>query len=55
MVKFEEAEEDEENKNHYKLMFPPCNVEWTPDNGNRVWCTKQRFDIVIESVFVTWW
>lgn len=41
LAKFKEAEEQEENKIHYKLMFPPCNVEWTPEKGSRVWCTKQ--------------
>lgn len=40
LEKFEEAEENEKTKGHYKLMFPPCNVEWTPEKGSRVWCTK---------------
>lgn len=23
-------------------MFPPCNIEWKPESGTRLWCTKQR-------------
>lgn len=41
LKKFKEVEEHEENKNHYKFMFPPCNVEWSPEKGSRVWCTRQ--------------
>uniref|UniRef100_A0A1B6LJC2 Cytochrome b5 heme-binding domain-containing protein n=1 Tax=Graphocephala atropunctata TaxID=36148 RepID=A0A1B6LJC2_9HEMI len=40
-LRMEEAERDEKDKNKYKLMFPPCNVEWTPEEGSRVWCTKR--------------
>ncbi|XP_012265794.2 neuferricin [Athalia rosae] len=29
---------DEEQK---KRMFPPCNIEWKPEVGTRVWCTKR--------------
>lgn len=50
LAKFKKSEEHEENKNLNKLMFPPCNVEWTLEKGSRVWCTKQRFDIII-SIF----
>ncbi|XP_066601708.1 neuferricin isoform X2 [Prorops nasuta] len=24
-----------------KRKFPPCNVEWKPDSGTEVWCTKE--------------
>lgn len=41
-LKLKEAEKDEKDKNAYKLMFPPCNVEWTPEQGSRVWCTSKR-------------
>lgn len=27
---------------HRKKMFPPCNIEWKPDSGTVVWCTKRR-------------
>ncbi|KAL7305121.1 hypothetical protein TKK_0002527 [Trichogramma kaykai] len=23
-----------------KVKFPPCNVEWSPETGTRVWCSK---------------
>ncbi|XP_059056988.1 neuferricin homolog isoform X2 [Achroia grisella] len=23
-----------------ELKFPPCNIEWSPDAGTKVWCTK---------------
>ncbi|XP_054264895.1 neuferricin-like isoform X2 [Macrosteles quadrilineatus] len=40
-LKLEEADRDEKDKNKYKLMYPPCNVEWTPEEGSRVWCSKR--------------
>uniref|UniRef100_A0A1B6F4E2 Cytochrome b5 heme-binding domain-containing protein n=1 Tax=Cuerna arida TaxID=1464854 RepID=A0A1B6F4E2_9HEMI len=40
-LRIEEAERDEKDKNRYKMMFPPCNVEWTPEEGSRVWCSKR--------------
>lgn len=37
------AEKQDENLQIEKMRFPPCNVEWNPDNGTRVWCTKKRY------------
>ena len=25
-----------------KQLFPPCNSEWSQDEGTRVWCTNKR-------------
>ncbi|XP_067002028.1 neuferricin isoform X2 [Anabrus simplex] len=33
------AKEDGAAALQEKLQFPPCNVEWTQDDGTRVWCT----------------
>lgn len=27
--------------NSFKNKYPPCNVEWTPESGSRIWCSKQ--------------
>lgn len=41
-LKIEEAKKDENDINMSKLKFPPCNVEWTLEQGSRVWCTERR-------------
>uniref|UniRef100_A0A1B6C9H9 Neuferricin n=1 Tax=Clastoptera arizonana TaxID=38151 RepID=A0A1B6C9H9_9HEMI len=38
-ARIEEADKNEENKLQSKLMYPPCNVEWSVEDGSRVWCT----------------
>lgn len=32
-----------ENKKNEQLRvkYPPCNIEWKPETGTRVWCTSQ--------------
>ncbi|XP_076755054.1 neuferricin [Xylocopa sonorina] len=35
------AKEEQIEEEHKKRMFPPCNVEWKPDSGTVVWCTKR--------------
>ncbi|KAK8405991.1 hypothetical protein O3P69_007007 [Scylla paramamosain] len=32
---------EKENDNQEKKMFPPCNSEWNPETGSRLWCTKR--------------
>ncbi|CAH1403462.1 unnamed protein product [Nezara viridula] len=27
------------NDEFYKINYPPCNAEWTPSTGSRVWCS----------------
>lgn len=34
-----QAYQQREDENHEKKMFPPCNSEWTPESGSRIWCT----------------
>ncbi|XP_014203461.1 neuferricin [Copidosoma floridanum] len=34
------AKKNDLNEDQEKSKFPPCNVEWNPDSGTRVWCTK---------------
>ncbi|XP_006566840.1 neuferricin [Apis mellifera] len=36
-----EAKEKQFEEVHKKQMFPPCNIEWKPDSGTVVWCTKK--------------
>ena len=36
-----EAQQDKENKNAEKQIFPPCNSEWSKKKGHRVWCTAK--------------
>ncbi|XP_076277177.1 neuferricin [Lasioglossum baleicum] len=36
-----QSKELELNEEHRKRMFPPCNIEWKPDSGTLVWCTKK--------------
>ncbi|XP_045597658.1 neuferricin [Procambarus clarkii] len=36
-----QAYNDKENENKEKKMFPPCNSEWAPESGTRVWCTTR--------------
>ncbi|XP_074030803.1 neuferricin [Leptinotarsa decemlineata] len=35
-----EAEIIEQNEDEEKQKFPPCNIEWDPEKGTRVWCSK---------------
>ncbi|XP_076233288.1 neuferricin isoform X2 [Calliopsis andreniformis] len=35
------AKEKQDEEKHRKKMFPPCNVEWNPNSGTVVWCTKR--------------
>ncbi|KOC63837.1 Neuferricin [Habropoda laboriosa] len=35
------AKEKQFQDEHTKKMFPPCNVEWKPDSGTVVWCSKR--------------
>lgn len=36
-----EAYAQKEDENQEKRIFPPCNSEWTPEAGSRVWCTTK--------------
>lgn len=36
-----EAELAQADENAEKLKFPPCNIEWDPQSGTRVWCTSK--------------
>ncbi|XP_046144053.1 neuferricin isoform X2 [Osmia bicornis bicornis] len=36
-----EAKEKQFEEEHKKRMFPPCNIEWKPDSGTVVWCSKK--------------
>ncbi|XP_026668089.1 neuferricin, partial [Ceratina calcarata] len=36
-----QAKEEQFQDEHKKKMFPPCNIEWKPDSGTVVWCTKK--------------
>ncbi|KAK3930695.1 Neuferricin [Frankliniella fusca] len=36
-----QAEEKNAAQNAEYLKFPPCNVEWTPESGSRVWCSNR--------------
>jgi len=40
------AIQDRENKDVEKQVFPPCNIEWSKENGHRVWCTKKSGGII---------
>lgn len=33
--------EEQFQEEHKKRMFPPCNIEWNPDSGTVVWCSKR--------------
>jgi predicted heme/steroid binding protein len=35
------AQEEREEKDVEKQMFPPCNAEWTQAEGSRFWCTQR--------------
>lgn len=36
-----QAEEKSAAQNTEYLQFPPCNVEWTPESGSKVWCSNR--------------
>ncbi|XP_050691044.1 neuferricin-like [Eriocheir sinensis] len=36
-----EAYAKKEKDNVEKKIFPPCNSEWNPESGSRLWCTKR--------------
>lgn len=38
-AKLKQAEENESIEAEKNRIFPPCNVEWKPETGSRVWCT----------------
>jgi len=40
------------DKEKLKGKFPPCNIEWNPDTGTHVWCTKKSGGIDREWVGV---
>lgn len=39
-LKMEEDKSAKESSERLKLVYPPCNVEWTQEMGTRVWCTN---------------
>ncbi|XP_011306236.1 neuferricin [Fopius arisanus] len=41
MRKVERADEADTIQEEMKKKFPPCNVEWKPEDGTRVWCSLQ--------------
>ncbi|KAJ9599854.1 hypothetical protein L9F63_009894 [Diploptera punctata] len=34
-----EAKNNKEESNKEKLLYPPCNAEWSQESGSRVWCS----------------
>lgn len=40
--KVKKAENDKTIDEIDKKIFPPCNIEWIPEEGTKVWCTKMR-------------
>lgn len=36
-----EAKEDQMSKDTEKKIFPPCNSQWSAEQGHRVWCTQK--------------
>ena len=38
-----EAKDSKEEINKQKLLYPPCNSEWSQDSGGRVWCSTLRY------------
>jgi hypothetical protein len=38
----EAAEENKHAEMKDKERYPPCNAEWTPEKGSRLWCSKKR-------------
>lgn len=32
---------EKQEESNYKVRYPPCNVEWTPEKGSRIWCSNQ--------------
>lgn len=39
-LQLEKVKETEAKEENIKLIFPPCNIEWSPHSYTRVWCTK---------------
>ncbi|RZC32567.1 neuferricin [Asbolus verrucosus] len=35
------ADEAQQDKDREKLKYPPCNIEFDPSKGSRVWCTNK--------------
>ncbi|XP_046484141.1 neuferricin isoform X1 [Neodiprion pinetum] len=35
------AEKENSSEEQKKRIFPPCNIEWKPDVGTRLWCSKR--------------
>ncbi|KAK0179205.1 hypothetical protein PV327_008018 [Microctonus hyperodae] len=44
--KVSEANANKQDEEEQKQMYPPCNIEWKPDQGTRVWCTKNSGGIM---------
>lgn len=42
LKKVEKAHEEITADDNEKKMFPPCNIEWKPEEGTQVWCTTMR-------------
>lgn len=38
----QEAGNIQDEKQLDEQKYPPCNIEWSPESGTKVWCTKQR-------------
>nr|XP_033329836.1 neuferricin [Megalopta genalis] len=47
-----QAKEVEFQEEHRKRMFPPCNIEWNPNSGTIVWCSKKSGGIARDWVGV---
>lgn len=38
----QQAVDNNAAQNAEYLKYPPCNVEWTPETGSKVWCSNRR-------------
>ncbi|XP_074095179.1 neuferricin [Cotesia typhae] len=52
LAKVLEAEVETSEKDKVNKIFPPCNVEWNPEEGTKFWCTNQSGGIPREWVGV---
>lgn len=41
------ANQQETDENERKQIYPPCNIQWKPEEGTKVWCTDQRYNIIM--------
>ncbi|KAL1140635.1 hypothetical protein AAG570_000565 [Ranatra chinensis] len=44
--KIREVEDEKKLSKQYEQKYPPCNVEWTQEEGSRVWCSTKSGGVV---------